>query len=42
MRLLGGTNAKKRAVAAVARKLATLPHHFWVTDVVYQPLRQAA
>ena len=38
----GGQNAKKRAVVAVARKLATLLHHFWVTDVVYQPLRQAA
>ncbi len=38
----GGANAKKRAVVAVARKLATLLHHFWVTDVVYQPLRQAA
>jgi transposase len=38
----GGTNAKKRAVVAVARKLATLLHHFWITDVVYQPLRQAA
>lgn len=38
----GGAHAKKRAVVAVARKLATLLHHFWVTDVVYQPLRQAA
>ncbi len=38
----GGTNAKKRAVIAVARKLATLLHHFWITDVVYQPLRHAA
>jgi transposase len=38
----GGTNAKKRAVVAVARKLAALLHHFWVTDVVYQPLREAA
>ena len=38
----GGANAKKRAVVAVARKLATLLHHFWVTNVVYQPLRQAA
>jgi transposase len=38
----GGANAKKRPVVTVARKLATLLHHFWVTDVVYQPLRQAA
>lgn len=38
----GGANAQKRAVVAVARKLTTLLHHLWVTDVVYQPLRRAA
>src|ERR1700693_4038430 len=27
----GGQHDKKRAVVAVARKLATLQHHFWVT-----------
>lgn len=30
--------AKKRAVAAVARKLAVLLHHLWVTGEVYDPL----
>jgi transposase len=38
----GGTNAKKRAVVAVARKLATLLHRLWVSGAVYQPLRAAA
>lgn len=38
----GGKNAKKRAVVAVARKLATLLHHLWVSGAVYQPLRAAA
>jgi transposase len=38
----GGAKAKTRAVVAVARTLATLLHHCWVTDVGYQPLRQAA
>lgn len=33
----GGTKAKKRAVVAVARKLAVLLHHLWVTDRVYDP-----
>jgi transposase len=33
----GGKNAKKRAVVAVARKLAVLLHHLWVTGEVYQP-----
>ena len=37
----GGKNAKKRAVVAVARKLAVLLHHLWVTGDVYQPLPQA-
>jgi transposase len=35
----GGKNAKKRAVVAVARKLAVLLHRLWVTGEVYQPLR---
>src|ERR1700684_178923 len=35
----GGRNAKKRAVVAVARKLAVLLHKLWVSKEVYQPLR---
>jgi transposase len=35
----GGKNAKKRAVVAVARKLAVLLHSLWVTGEVYEPLR---
>lgn len=38
----GGKNAKKRAVVAVARKLATLLHRLWVSGAAYQPLRAAA
>lgn len=34
----GGTSAKKRAVVAVARKLAVLLHRLWVTGEVYEPL----
>ena len=34
----GGKNAKKRAVVAVARKLAVLLHPLWVTGDVYEPL----
>ena len=37
----GGKNAKKRAVVAVARKLAVLLHHLWVTGEVYEPLRNS-
>ena len=37
----GGKNAKKRAVVAVARKLAVLLHRLWVGGEVYEPLRQA-
>ena len=37
----GGKNAKKRAVVAVARKLAVLMHRLWVTGEVYEPLRQS-
>ncbi|MGB9604450.1 MAG: IS110 family transposase [Bryobacteraceae bacterium] len=38
----GGKNAKKRARVAVARKLAVLLHHLWVTGEVYEPLRLAS
>ena len=34
----GGKNAKKRAVVAVARKLAVLLHRLWATGLVYEPL----
>ena len=37
----GGKNAKKRAIVAVARKLAILLHRLWVTAGVYQPLRNS-
>ena len=37
----GGKNAKKRAVVAVARKLAVLLHRLWVTGEVYEPLRNS-
>lgn len=33
----GGKNAKKRAVVAVARKLAVLLHRLWVSDTPYDP-----
>ena len=35
----GGRNAKKRAVVAVARKLAVLLHKLWVSQEIYEPLR---
>jgi transposase len=37
----GGKRAKKRAVVAVARKLAVLLHHLWRTGQNYQPFPQA-
>lgn len=37
----GGKNAKKRAVVAVARKLAVLLHRLWITGEVYEPLHNA-
>lgn len=43
--LRGGRNAKKRAVVAVARKLAVLLHHLWLSEQPYDPdyqLRRAA
>jgi len=38
----GGANAKKRAVVAVARKLAVVLHALWRTGAPYQPTRHAA
>jgi transposase len=38
----GRKNAKKRAVVAVARKLAVLLHRLWAGGEVYEPLRLAA
>jgi transposase len=35
----GRKNAKKRAVVAVARKLAVLLHRLWITGAAYEPLR---
>ncbi len=37
----GGSNGKKRAVVAVARKLAVLLHRLWVSGETYVPLRNA-
>ena len=37
----GGKNAKKRAVVAVARKLAVLLHRLWVSGENYEPLRHS-
>jgi transposase len=34
----GGRGAKRKAVVAVARKLAVLLHRLWATGEVYQPL----
>ena len=34
----GGKNAKRRAVVAVARKLAVMMHHLWKTGATYDPL----
>lgn len=34
----GGKNGKKRAVVAVARRLAVLLHRLWITGEVYQPV----
>lgn len=38
----GGANAKKRAVIAVARKLAVVLHQLWRTGELYVPLLNAA
>ena len=37
----GGKNGKKRAVVAVARKLAVLLHRLWVGGEVYEPLHNS-
>jgi transposase len=37
----GAKNAKKRAVVAVARKLAVLLHSLWMSGELYEPLRNA-
>lgn len=38
----GAKNAKKKAVVAVARKLAVLLHRLWITGQDYEPLRNAS
>jgi transposase len=38
----GGKSGKKRAVVAVARKLAVVLHRLWVSEMDYEPLRKAA
>jgi transposase len=38
----GGKAAKKRAIVAVARRLAVLLHRLWVTGEEYEPLRLGA
>jgi len=45
LKLMRGGNNKilrNKAVVAVARKLAVLLHHLWLTGEVYEPLRQAS
>ena len=37
----GGRNARKKAIVAVARKLAVLLHRLWVTKQPYVPLYEA-
>ena len=37
----GGKSGKKRAIIAVARKLAVLLHHLWVSGELYEPLRNS-
>jgi len=39
--LRGGKGAKKKARVAVARKLAVLLHHLWVTGEVYEPVHHS-
>ena len=38
----GAKNAKKRAVVAVARKLAVLLHRLWVSRTKYEPWRRSS
>jgi transposase len=37
----GAALGKKRAIIGVARKLAVVLHHLWITGEVYRPLHQA-
>lgn len=37
----GGKSGKKRAIIAVARKLAVLLHHLWISCEAYEPLHNA-
>ncbi|MCH6575256.1 MAG: transposase, partial [Bacteroidetes bacterium] len=37
----GGKTAKKRAVVAVARKLAVMLHRLWSTGEIYEPFYEA-
>jgi transposase len=37
----GGKSGKKRAIIAVARKLAVLLHRLWVSGEAYEPLRKS-
>jgi transposase len=37
----GGKSGKKRAIVAVARKLAILLHHLWVSGEAYEPLHNS-
>lgn len=41
LQLADGGKKKKRAIIAVARKLAVLLHRLWATGEVYEPLRNA-
>jgi transposase len=38
----GGSHARRRAVVAVARKLAVLLHRIWITQEAYVPFYAAA
>jgi transposase len=38
----GGSHARRRAVVAVARKLAVLLHRIWITQEVYMPFYEVA
>ena len=38
---LGGKRGKKRAIIAVARKLAVLLHDLWTSCEAYEPLHNA-
>jgi hypothetical protein len=37
----GGKRGKRRAIIAVARKLAVLLHHLWISCEAYEPLHNA-